>query len=240
MGAITRIDNPVTLRERVDRGDIVFNYGLQVVYRNQGNIVKPANVATQMQPIGNGPQPQTPERARRRRRYFGAWSVTPDVWFKLHYKALTIEFEGIGVFGKHRSGRASWRPTNEPLTLRQLGWVAASELRLYREALFVGLETGGATGDQAEAPGQYLNYRWQLRPAADGRPLAQRLPFLARLPRRPDLLPPHPRARSPTPIYIKPQAAYWFDLGRTRALGLNGAFIYSMAQVPVSTPGQRR
>ena len=39
MASITRIDNPVTLRERVDRGDIVVNYGLQVVYRNQGNIV---------------------------------------------------------------------------------------------------------------------------------------------------------------------------------------------------------
>ena len=37
-------------------------------------------------------------------------------------------------------------------------------------------------------------------------------------------------------IYIKPQTAYWFDLGRTRALGLNGSVIYSMAQVPVSTP----
>ena len=36
MGAITRIDSPVTLRERVDRGDIVFNYGAQFVYRNQG------------------------------------------------------------------------------------------------------------------------------------------------------------------------------------------------------------
>jgi len=33
MGAITRIDSPVTLRERVDRGDIVFNYGLQFVMR---------------------------------------------------------------------------------------------------------------------------------------------------------------------------------------------------------------
>jgi hypothetical protein len=38
-------------------------------------------------------------------------------------------------------------------------------------------------------------------------------------------------------IYVKPQAAYWFDLGNTRAVGLQGAAIYSMAQVPVSTPG---
>jgi uncharacterized protein (TIGR04551 family) len=38
-------------------------------------------------------------------------------------------------------------------------------------------------------------------------------------------------------MYVKPQAAYWFDLGRTRQLGLNGSIIYSMAHVPVSTPG---
>ena len=37
--------------------------------------------------------------------------------------------------------------------------------------------------------------------------------------------------------YIKPQTAYWFDLGQNRSLGLNGSVIYSMAQVPVSTPG---
>ena len=36
---------------------------------------------------------------------------------------------------------------------------------------------------------------------------------------------------------IKPATSYWFDLGRTRAIGLNGSVIYSMAQVPVSTPG---
>ena len=31
--------------------------------------------------------------------------------------------------------------------------------------------------------------------------------------------------------------SYWFDLGRNRAIGLNGSIIYSAAQVPVSTPG---
>ena len=171
MGAITRIDSPVTLRERVDRGDIVFNYGLQFVYRNQGTIVIP----------GNTRQPAAARRAtgRNRRRpascrqprYFGAYTLTPDVWFKLHYKALTIEFEGIGIYGKiQRPGILSKRP-NEPLTLFQLGWVLASELRLYRDALYVGIETGGATGDSAEAPGQYLNYRWRFaqQPTATSR-----------------------------------------------------------------------
>ena len=73
-----------------------------------------------------------------------------------------MESETIGIFGKiEHPGTLSANP-NDPLTLRQLGWVVASELRLYRDALFVGFETGGATGDQAEAPGQYLNYRWRF------------------------------------------------------------------------------
>ena len=98
MASITRIDNPVTARERVDRGDIVVNYGFQVVYRNQDNIVCPATPG----PAAGadiGAQPQTPDQLACRRRT-RRLSVTPDVWFKLQYKALTIEFEGVGVFGR--------------------------------------------------------------------------------------------------------------------------------------------
>jgi uncharacterized protein (TIGR04551 family) len=234
MGAITRIDSPVTLRERVDRGDIVFNYGLQFVYRNQGQRVVAANSMTP--PAGvNGPQPQTPSNVGRTE-YYGAYSFTPDIWFKLNYKALTIEFEGIGIFGKiARPGILSASP-DAPMTLFQLGWALASELRLYRDALFVGLESGGATGDQAEAPGQYLNYRWKFaqQPTNDHSmrdfhfsPSYQVDQIFFR----------HIWGTVTNAIYVKPQTAYWFDLGRTRALGLNGALIYSMAQVPVSTPG---
>jgi uncharacterized protein (TIGR04551 family) len=135
MASVTRIDNPVTLRERVDRGDIVVNYGLQVVYRNQGDVVAPAQ--TTQTASANGPQPQTPTEVGATVP-FGAWSVTPDVWFKLNYKSLTLEFEGIGIFGKiaHPGDLAA---SNTELTLFQLGWVAAGELRLYRDALFVGL-----------------------------------------------------------------------------------------------------
>ena len=49
MASVARIENPVDLRERIDRGDVVVNYGLQLVYRNQGNIdaVPATNAATQ-------------------------------------------------------------------------------------------------------------------------------------------------------------------------------------------------
>jgi uncharacterized protein (TIGR04551 family) len=235
MGSITRIDNPVTLRERVDRGDIVMNYGFQFVYRQQGDIVVPMNTpGTTMTTTGNGPQPQTPSDVGATRP-FGAWSVTPDLWFKLNYKALTLEFEGIGIFGRiEHPGILSAQ--DAPLTLAQVGWVLASELRLYRDSLFVGLETGGATGDQAEAPGQYLNYRWHFAQQPAGDHTMNDFHF------SPDyhvdeILFRHILGTVTNAIYIKPQTAYWFDLGRTRAIGLNGSLIYSMAQVPVSTPG---
>ena len=50
MASVARIENPVELRERIDRGDVVVNYGLQFVYRNQGNIdaVPATNAANDM------------------------------------------------------------------------------------------------------------------------------------------------------------------------------------------------
>jgi hypothetical protein len=38
-------------------------------------------------------------------------------------------------------------------------------------------------------------------------------------------------------IYFKPTIAYWLDVTEGRQLGLSGSIIYSLAPVPVSTPG---
>jgi uncharacterized protein (TIGR04551 family) len=38
-------------------------------------------------------------------------------------------------------------------------------------------------------------------------------------------------------VYVKPAVSYWFDLMQSRQLGISGSAIYSVAQVPVSTPG---
>jgi uncharacterized protein (TIGR04551 family) len=233
MASIARRDNPVQLRERIDRGEPVLNYGLQVVYRNQGNTVRPMDASTLMTST-TGPQPLTPEQLRQAE-LLGALSFTPDVWAKFYYKALTLEFEGIGVFGKidHPGVLAA---DDQQVTLRQLGWVVAGELKLYRDSFFVGLETGGATGDQAEDPSQYLNYRWKFVQQPSGDHAINDFHF------SPDyhideILFRHIMGTVTNALYVKPQTAYWFDLGQNRAIGLNGSVIYSMAQVPVSTPG---
>jgi uncharacterized protein (TIGR04551 family) len=231
MASITRIDNPITLRERIDRGDVVANYGLQAVYRKQGKVGVPA---TNAEASPYGAQAVQPDQLPALIDY-GAWSVTPDLWFKLYYKSFTLEAEGIGILGRIQHPGALAADDKE-LTLAQAGWVVASELRLFHDAFFVGLEVGGATGDQAAAPGQYLNYRWRYVQQPTGDHSINDFHF------SPDyhvdeIFFRHIMGTVTNANYVKPQAAYWFDLGRTRAIGINGAAIFSMAQVPVSTPG---
>jgi uncharacterized protein (TIGR04551 family) len=162
----------------------------------------------------------------------------PNVWMKLHYRALTVEFEGAAVLGKMDQGGILLAPGEESrrLTMRQFGWVAAAELRLYRDALFLGFETGGATGDQAEDRTQYLNYRWKFVRQPAGDRAIDNFKF------SPDyhvdsIFFRHILGTVTNAIYVKPALAYWFDLQKSRQLGLAGTFVYSMAHVPVSTPG---
>jgi uncharacterized protein (TIGR04551 family) len=237
MASIARIENPIDLRERIDRGDVVVNYGLQVVYRNQGNIdaVPATNAANSMSAGGFGPQPLMPDQIPSSLPY-GALSFTPDVWFKLYYKALTIEAEGIAILGRIQHPGVLAEDTNQELKLAQAGWVVASELRLFHDSFFVGFEVGGATGDQANDPGQYLNYRWKFVQQPSGDNAINDFHF------SPDyhvdeIFFRHIIGTVTNATYFKPQAAYWFDLGRTRSVGINGGAIFSMAQVPVSTPG---
>ena len=53
------------------------------------------------------------------------------------------QWSAAGVFGKvdHPYPLAA---DNQSMRISEVGWVAAGELRLYRDALFVGMETGGA------------------------------------------------------------------------------------------------
>jgi uncharacterized protein (TIGR04551 family) len=233
MGSITKIDSAIQLRERIDRGDVVLNYGLQLVYRNQGNTVNPSTQA----PVSTayGPQPLAPAQLPKAEA-LDALVFTPDVWFKLYYRSFTLEFEGIGNFGRVEHPGPLAVDNNQTMTIRQLGWVLASELRLYRDSFILGLETGGATGDQAEDPSQYLNYRWHFVQQPAGDHALNNFLF------SPDyhvdeIFFRHIIGTVTNAIYVKPAAAYWFDLGQSRAAGLNGSVLYSMAQVPVATPG---
>ncbi|HVR60888.1 MAG TPA: TIGR04551 family protein [Polyangia bacterium] len=236
MASIARIDNPLTVRERVDRGELVFNYGVQVVYRSQEDAVAHATMDTTTDTTTMGNQTLAPTAAQLPKlETINARILTPDLWLKLQYRALTLEFEGIGVFG-HVDNAGPLAADGGPLSLRQFGWALAGELRLLHDTLFVGLETGGATGDQAEDPSAYLNYRWHFVQQPPGDHRISDFKFSPEY--HVDQIFFHQIMGTVTnAIYTKPQIAYWFDLLNGRQLGLNASFIYSIAQVPVSTPG---
>jgi len=212
----------------------VLNYGLQVVYKLLGNQSRPMTSTATPTNQTTGPQPLTPDQISQAQPV-GALSITPDVWLKFYYKALTLEFEGIGIFGKI-DNPGILAADKHRVTLRQMGWVLASELRLYHDSFLIGFETGGATGDQAEDPSQYLNYRWRFVQQPTGDHAINDFHFSPSY-HVDAILFRHILGTVTNAIYVRPQVAYWFDLGQNRAIGLNGSVTYSVAQVPVSTPG---
>jgi len=242
VAAITNIDKPVRLRERIDRGDLVLNYGAQLVYRTQQSSFADDRCAPDSNDSASTsgqctPGPTLPDQVPPLRQ-INAYLLQPSVWLKLYYRALTVEFEGTSVLGRMDHGGILLAPTEgeEAVTFRQFGWVLASELRLYRDTLFLGLETGGASGDQAEDPSQYLNYRWRFTRQPAGDHSIRDFRFSPEY-HVDSILFRQILGTVSNAVYIKPAVAYWFDLTQGRQLGLSGAAVYSMAQVPVSMPG---
>ena len=143
----------------------------------------------------------------------------PNLWFKLGWKILTLEAEASAVLGTHRQRRPRWlRPDasrrSTKLTLRQFGWVLATELRLYRNAFFLGFETGGATGDQAEnlQPASTTAGSRVTQPAGDT--------TSATSSSNPDYQVDQILFRRlfgtvTNAIYFKPSITYWLDLAET-------------------------
>ena len=237
--AITRLDDERRFQERALQGELMFNYGTQVVFRKQGYELYDwgPNVDER---VRNGTVPPTREDLNMSlNSNVDALAFVPSLWMKLAWKALTVEAEATGMVGKMDDGGPLIDPQetgNRELTLQQLGWVVATELRLYKNAFFLGFETGGATGDQAENPNTYLNYRWKVVPQPLGDHTLSDFKF------SPDyhvdeILFRRIIGTVTNAVYVKPQMTYWLDLAERRQVGLNAAFIYSMALEPVATPG---
>ena len=239
MFSVTHIDNPTVIREHVDRGDVVLNYGLQLVYRSQHSAydISQCNGGAAQQTAACTGQIATQDQALPLTD-INAYFFQPNLWFKLQYKALTVEFEGTALLGRMDKGGIllASAEQNHPAYFRQFGGVLASELHLYRDAFFVGFEAGGASGDQAENESAYLNYRWRFVQQPAGDHSIRDLHFSPEY-HIDSILFRNLLGTVSNAIYLKPAVAYWFDLAQGRQLGVNGTVIYSLAQVPVSTPG---
>jgi uncharacterized protein (TIGR04551 family) len=258
-GALTMKDDDRRFRERAQSGELVINYGVQLVYRGQNNEVFKLSPTAQGNQDQNGAisrtdlNNSTDGTSASLTTHINAWLLIPSVWFKLGWKALTLEFESTGLAGRignagplrlHESGAS-----DNHLSILQLGWVLAADLKLYKDALFIGLETGGATGDQAESacrdvacnanelnPSPYLNYRWKFVPQPVGDSSLHNFYFSPEY-HVDEIFFRRIMGTVTNAIYIKPSIAYWLDVTEGRQLGLSGALIYSLAPVPISTPG---
>lgn len=239
MLTITRLDDERRFQERALQGELMFNYGTQIVFRKQGHELYDygPNVP---EPVRSGlARPTREDLAASVNTNVNALVFLPSLWMKLAWKALTVEAEASGVVGKIDDAGPLIDPMeagNRKLTLQQLGWVVATELRLYKNAFFIGFETGGATGDQAEDPTTYLNHRWKLVTQPPGDRTLSDFKF------SPDYHVDQILFREiigtvTNAVYAKPQMTYWLNLAERRQVGLSAAFIYSMALEKVSTPG---
>ena len=134
-----RIDKEEVIKDKLDRGDLVINYGMYLVWRKQD--------FDYSQPTALNLSSGTLANAFMERH---AWALIPDVWFKLMWKNLSIEFEGVLIGGKIENVANQPGAAADPMDILQFGWVLRSRYSMLKKSLHVGLEVGMASGDQSE------------------------------------------------------------------------------------------
>lgn len=247
MAALSRRDDPERFRFQATRGELALNYAAQLVYRNNSGASRPLETDTAANPeTPTDGQAFSPGELSRPEVYVqnvNAYVFIPSVWFKLGWRALTVEFEADAMLGKI-GNPGDLNVDNRSLSIQQLGWVFASDLALFKNALYLGLETGGASGDRAEPQlgngnNTYLNYRWRQVQQQAGDNNLTNFHF------SPDyhvdqILFRRIFGTVTNAIYVKPQIAYWLTIAEQRQLGLTASVIYSAAAVRLGTPGDAR
>lgn len=139
-----RIDPEEVIKDRVDRGELVLNYGLYLTWRKQdfdygavGGTAKDDYARAFVERHG--------------------WTVMPDLWAKLLWKKLELEFEGLILAGY--IGNVSDAVKTDDYTIFQYGWALRSSYKVLDDSLSFGLDMGMASGDQAEPLNQDVDRR---------------------------------------------------------------------------------
>jgi uncharacterized protein (TIGR04551 family) len=149
--ALGKMDKPEELKEKLDMGKIVFNYGLYAIYRQQdwSQSVNPP------QATNNDPMTFQTNLAPRH-----AKVGVVDVWLRLNWKKLHIEAEGVIVAGTIGNLSDVYAPVKGSVKILTGGFVAKADYKLLHDALKLFLEVGFASGDDSEDPNAVVNYQY--------------------------------------------------------------------------------
>ena len=150
-----RIDKPEVIKDKVEQGELVINYGMYLVWRKQDFDYGSGKG------LGSTVENYAETIVER-----SAWAMIPDVWFKLLYKKLYVEFEGVLIGGEIENSSDD-NNQEDRLEILQFGWVLRSHYKLLKDALKIGIEVGMASGDQTEATNSDINRRRTLVPQFD-------------------------------------------------------------------------
>jgi uncharacterized protein (TIGR04551 family) len=220
VGVISRMDSPQEFRDRVDRGELAFNYGVYFEYKTQeyDNDLRGFTPGGTLDTAGGGTE-ETPARYVPR----GLKTYSPDAWVKLGYRQFTFEAEAVAQLGRvSRLDEAGVSAAD----IRKYGGTGRLTFRGLEGKLRLGVEGGAASGDQWDnsPPGNtHIAYAQLLGGAGDGK-LTQ---FLFNRDYRVDMiLFRHLIGAVTNAGYVKPFLAY--DL--TKSIGIK----------PVATPGNDR
>lgn len=160
--ALGRMDTPDELKEKLDQGRVVFNYGGYFTYRHQA-----WNVSnTVLQPTGNtfaslqaGINPRNAD------------LFIPDIWLRLNWKKLHLEAEGamtVGTIG-NLNDVYPMLTKNKSTSVLAGGFVVRGDYALLHDALRIYLEVGYASGDDSEDPNANVNIFTAVRSPVNNR-----------------------------------------------------------------------
>jgi uncharacterized protein (TIGR04551 family) len=220
VGVISRMDTPQEFKDRVDRGDIAFNYGIYFEYKTQ-SWDNDLSGFTQGGTFDSGAF----YRARQLKTY------SPDIWAKLGIGKVTLEIEAIAQLGNIR--RVDEFDAFVPAKIRKYGGTGRLTWRGLENKLRLGIEGGAASGDQWDNTPQgntHIAYSNPLGGPGDDR-LTQ---FIFNRDYKVDMiLFRHLIGAVTNAAYAKPFLSY--DL--TKSVTFKVANITSFAMKPIATPG---
>jgi uncharacterized protein (TIGR04551 family) len=151
--ALGKKDSPEELKEKIDQGKLVFNYGGYFVYRQQtwDETTNPS------QTVGGDPFG-----AQKTLHPRNAKAFIPDIWLRLNWKKLHIEAEAAMVVGTIGDITDLDRSSSAQSTsILSGGFTLKADYKLLHDALKIYFEVGYASGDDFDDTQSELNYRRQ-------------------------------------------------------------------------------